>query len=205
MRKEVIGLSVGGFVLILLMFVFEQQVGEALGLIGYDSNSVSYFPFVKNMYLQLASSNRLASIDVTHFHLLDVVLWLSIAVWGSWLAAGIIFLDRYDPMLGSGFSRLSERYRGRRLYLYFCWIFMLSGPVVMSIPPRLDNPEVRYVLTHIPKFYFFLVALTYYFCGGLLLSFSVLLLIWFISKTFRQDRQSTTFLGTIKKTKEPRQ
>ena len=192
-------LLVGGLFALLLMFIFEQQVDNALGLVGYSGNFVSCFPFVKNLYFHLVSSNnRLANLDVAHFHMLDVALWLSTVVWGIWLTTGIISLKKYDNAFRLFLPLMSERYRGRRTFMYFSWIFMLSGPVILSIPPRtpLDNPEILFVLTHIPKFYFLVVALSYYFCGGFGFSLLALFLIW---KIFRQNRPSVVFFEGAQK------
>jgi hypothetical protein len=184
------GLVVGGSALILLMFVFERQVDSALQLVGYNDNFVSYFPFIGNIYFRLVSSHKLASVDVAYFHLLDVAVCLTVAVWGIWLMLGVIFLNRHGAAVRVGLSYALEGYRGRRPLIYFTWIFMLSTPIIMSIPPRLplDNPELLFVLRHIPGFYFFGIALTYYICGGFVLGLSLLLLIW---KTFYQNRPHT--------------
>ena len=187
-RKKAIPLRVllvGGMLSILLMFLFERQADDVLSLIGYNDNFVSYFPFVKNMYFHFIASKKTANISVAHFHILDVVVWLSIVAWGSYLAAGIIHLRLYDDGFRLGLARLSEQYRGRRLILYISWLFLLSCPILLSIQPKplANNPEMLFVLTYIPEFYFFVVALSYYFCGGFLLSFSIFLFIW---KVFHQ-------------------
>lgn len=181
------GLVVGGSILILLMFLFERQVDIALRIVGYSDNFVSYFPFIRNIYFRLVSSHKLASIDVAHFHLLDVAVCLTVAVWGVWLALGVIFIKRYDAGFRVGLLDLLEGYRGRRVVMYFSWIFALSAPIIMSIPPRLplDNPELLFVLRHIPGFYFFAIGLSYYVCGGFMLALSILVLIW---KTFCQNQ-----------------
>ena len=170
---------------ILLIFVFEHRVDGALRLVGYEEKFVSCFPFIRNMYFPLATSNKLGGIDIAHFHLLDFALWLTIAVWGIWLAVGIFLLNHYDR----GLSRLSELYRGRWLQVYLSWIFLLGCPVIMSIPLRtpLYNPELLFVLRHAPRFYFFTIAFTYYLCGGFLLTFLILLLIW---NVFRKNRNA---------------
>jgi hypothetical protein len=172
-----------------LMFVFEHQVDNALRLVGYDSNFVSSFSFLKNLYFHLSSSKRIVRLDVVHFHILDVVLWLSIFVGGSWLALGIIFIRKIDSRVRLGLARLSERCRGRRLIVFLSWIFMLSGPIVLSMPPRepLDNPEILFVLNHIPQFYFFFIAQCYYFCGGFMLSLTILLLVWHVLNLSRSN------------------
>ena len=190
MRKGTVtlwGLVVGGSVLILLMFLFERQVDNALRIVGYNDSFVSYFPFVRNIYFRLVSSHKLASIDAAHFHLLDVAVCLTVAVWGIWLALGVIFIKRYDAGFRVGLLYLLEGYRGRRVVMYFSWIFALLAPIIISLPPRLplDNPELLFVLRQIPGFYFFAIALSYYVCGGFLLGLSILILIW---KMFCQNR-----------------
>jgi hypothetical protein len=190
-------LLVGGMFVILLMFVFEQQIEHALELFGYNDDFVSHFPFLKNMYFNFVSSKKTTNISVVHFHMLDIALCLSIAVWGTCLTTVIINFKHYDNGFRLGLSRISERYRGRRLILYISWIFMLCGPIIVSIQPKplADNPELRFLLTYIPRFYFFVVAQTYYL-GGCFWSFSILILIW---KLFWQDRPSNVILQNAQK------
>jgi hypothetical protein len=104
---------------------------------------------------------------------------------GAWLSARIIFLI-YDNGLQLSFKPLVERFRGSVLFLLLSWIFVLSGPVILSITPRVPvtNPEMLFLLAHVPRFYFFVVALGYWF-GGFLYSASMLFLVW---KVFRQNR-----------------
>jgi hypothetical protein len=181
-----------GVLAILLMFLFERQTNDVLRLAGYNDEFVSYFPFVRNNYFTFISSKKTASISVAHFHILDVVVWLSIIVWGAWLADGIFRLRQCDNGFRLAVARVLERYRGRRLILYITWLFMLLGPIIVSIQPKplADNPEMRLILTYIPQIYFLVVALTYYICGGFLLGFSILLLIWKIASNFSSERHS---------------
>jgi hypothetical protein len=195
-------LLVGGIFVLLSIFIFEQQVDNALGLVGYNGNFVSYFPFVKNMYFHLIASNRrIANLDVAHFHMLDVALWLSIVVWGTWLTAGIISLKKYDNAFRLFLPLMSERYRRRLRFMYFSWAFMLLGPIILSIPPSapLENPEILFVLANIPRFYFFVIALSYYLCGGFGFSFLILFLIW---RFFHQNRPNVVLLEGAQKGKE---
>jgi hypothetical protein len=126
-------LLVGGMLVILLMFIFERPVDGVLKLFGYDDGFVSYFPFVKSMYFHFKSSKKTSDISVTHFHLLDLALCLSIVVWGACLTAVIIHFKRYDDGFRIGLARISENYRKRSSVLYFCWVLMLCGPILVSI------------------------------------------------------------------------
>jgi hypothetical protein len=192
-------LLVGGILVILLMFVFERQLDDALSAFGYNDDFLSYFPFIKPMYLRFLSSKKTANIGVAHFHILDLVLWLSIAVWGTWLTVVTINFKHYDDGFRLGLSRVSERYRGQRPFLYISCIFMLFTPVLLTIQPKplANNPEFLFILTYIPQFYFFVVALSYYFIGGLL-SMLILILLW---KLFWQDRPIDVVLESGQKEK----
>ena len=181
-------LLAGGILVILLMFLFERQVDVLLRVFGYNDDFLSYFPFVQNMYLRFVLVKKTANISAAHFHILDLVLWLSVVVWGTCLVAVILNFKHYDDGFRLAVSRLSERYRGQRSFLYIVWIFMLFGPIILSIQPKplANNPEFRLVLTYVPQFYFFIVAISYYF-AACAWSMSILILIW---KLFWQDRPS---------------
>jgi hypothetical protein len=181
-------LLAGGICAIVLMFVFEEQVDYALRWVGYDGNVLSNFSVVRGLHSRFALNYEgTASLSMAHFHMLDVVLYLTMIVWGAWLAYGVIFIRRYDNELRLFSAHILERYRGRRVYLYLSWIFMLFGPIVVSIMPveRVTNPEILFILAHAPKLYFSFVALTYYFFGGFSWSLSILLLVW---RLYRQSR-----------------
>src|SRR5665213_3433066 len=65
---------IGGLLAILLMFVFERQVDNALQLIGYDRSVVSYVPFIRNLHLRFGLYYRgAANLDIARFHMLDYV------------------------------------------------------------------------------------------------------------------------------------
>src|SRR5665213_1138535 len=136
---------IGGLLAILLMFVFERQVDNALQLIGYDRSVVSYVPFIRNLHLRFGLYYRgAANLDIARFHMLDLALLLSLTVWGAWLMAGIIFLRKCDDDFRLFCARVWERYRGRHLALCVSWVFVLSGPVILSTTPRIPvtNPEL---------------------------------------------------------------
>jgi hypothetical protein len=197
-RVAVRPLLAGGIFAILLMFIFEREVDSALELAGYDRNFISYFPFVRNLYFRFVLYYRGAgNLDVAHFHMLDVTVLLSIVVWGGWLTAGFIFL-KYDNGFQLFCNRVAERFRGRELFLYFSWIFALSGPIILSITPRVPvtNPEMLFLLTYIPRLYFFVVAIAYYFFGGFLYSLSILFVVW---KVFCQNRPRLVALERAQK------
>lgn len=181
-------LLAGGICAIVLMFVFEEQVDGALRWVGYDGNVVSNFAVVRGLHSRFSLYYMgAASLSIAHFHMLDVVLYSTIVVWGAWLAYGVAFISRYDNELRLFSSYVLQRYRGRRLYLCCSWIFMLSGPIIVSLTPgkRITNPELLFVLAHVPKLSFFIVALAYYLCGGFLWCLSILLLVWML---YRQSR-----------------
>ncbi len=193
---------IGGMLTILLMFVFERQVDNALELIGYDRSLVSYVPFIRNLHLRFVLYySGVANLDVAHFHMLDVALLLSMTVWGAWLTAGIIFLKRCDDDFRLFCVRVWERYRGRHLALCVSWVFVLSCPVILSTMPRMPvtNPELLLMFTYIPRFYFFMIALAYFLSGGLLFGLSILLLVW---KAFRLIRPCFVVLERAQKGKK---
>jgi hypothetical protein len=172
---------VGGVGAILLMFAFERQFDSVLELAGYDRNVVSYISFVRNIHSRFVLYYReSANLDIAYFHMLDVVVLLSVVAWGCWLTAAIIFLRRCDDEIRSFCQRVFERFRGRLLFLCFAWAAGLSSPIILTICPRkpLTNPEMLLLLRYVPKAYFLTVALSYYWCGGFLFSLSILLLIW---------------------------
>jgi len=178
---------IGGLLAIVLIFVFERQVDNAIELMGYDGSVVSYVPFIRNLHSRFSLYySGVANLDTAHFHMLDLALLLSLAVWGAWLMVGIIFLKRCDDDFRLFYARMWERYRGRHLALCVSWVFVLSCPVILSTTPRIPvtNPELLLMFTYIPRFYFCITALSY-FVGGLLFGLTVLLLVW---KTFRLIR-----------------
>jgi hypothetical protein len=169
-----------------LIFVFEKEVADVLGLFGYSDEVVSSFKFLTLLYVRLASQGRIASVDVTNFHLLDAVLYVSIVTWGAWLVSGVIFLRQYDALFQSFLYRLTNTPAPRRTLTYFGWVVILSSGAVVthaSMDQKLLNDfEFIYVLNHFPRVYFFSLAVIYYY-SVMFAAFTVLFVLW---KVFRQ-------------------
>lgn len=171
---------------LVLLFPFEKQLNGVLRLLGYDDNFISSFPFLRHLYSRLTSVPWTASTDVGYFHLLDVVVWQSIVVWGTWLGAGIVFLKQYDDYFQKLPILASERTRGRPWVIYLGWILVpLSAAVIAYVcgqEKSLRDPEIVFVLKRFPGFYFWIFATLYYF-GAALFAGGALCAIWTI---FRQ-------------------
>jgi hypothetical protein len=177
----------GMFFALILMFAFEQMVDNVLWAIGYDTNTVSYFPFLRDLYSHLRASPRIGDLNLTYFHILDIAVSLSILVWGVWLAIGILFLKQYDAYFGVAVPRIVASYERKRFVLYVGWSLMLSSPFLVTyllMQPKLTHdPEIAWLITNHPKVLFFILAMMYHF-GGFLISFTVLFLAW---KIFRDN------------------
>lgn len=176
------------WMLFALMFLFPVQADGLLRLFGYDDNFISFFPFIRNLYLRLTSVPWIGQIDVGYFHLLDVTLWLSIFIWSSWLIIGLFFLRQYDDFFCRGLSRLADRTRDRggRVAFYIGSILLFSSAIIVTYASGQDKilraPEFIFVIKRIPALYFFLVAALYYYTA-LFWSFTIFTFSW---KIFRQ-------------------
>jgi hypothetical protein len=178
---------IGPFFGFALLFAFDQQLDSVLRLVGYDDNSASYFPFIRDLHSYFVASPSLGHVDIAYFHMLDVVLWLSIAVWGTWFATGIVFIRQYDDFFRVFLYHMSKRHRGRRLVVYLSWIWVLLIPFVLTFGSMkaklLRDPQIIFFIARLPKLFFLILAWAYYYCGGLAFSLIALFFIW---KIFRQ-------------------
>lgn len=83
-------------ILFVVLFLFDRQVDRLLDLVGYRSDFVSYFPFLRALHAHLISTVGIENVSAAYFHVLDACLWMAIAVWGTRLIAGL-FLLRVCP------------------------------------------------------------------------------------------------------------
>ena len=81
-----------------LIFLFGRQLDEFLRWVGYDSQFVSHFFFLRDQYSHWVGDKRYDQIGVEPFRLLEITIWLSLALWGTRFLAGILFLKQYDKL-----------------------------------------------------------------------------------------------------------
>jgi hypothetical protein len=169
-----------------ILLIFAKPLDDLLRPLGYDHDLVSHFPFV--LYSQLISINKNAHI---YFHILDVTVWMSVAVWGTRLIAGAIFLKQYDALYLTVSRRLSDTPLGVR-YVFYAGVvlFVLAIFTIAFVPTQpkmLHDPETNFVVSYLPGVFTFLFALMYY-VWGFVFTESALFLLW---KIFRQRRADT--------------
>lgn len=174
--------------LFIFVFVFHQQIDGVLQLLGYDAKFVSYFPFLRTLYARLDASVWLNHVSVTYFHVLDATLWLSLAIWGARLAAGLIFLKQYDDLY-LAFSIRTKGVPRERVYVAYAgtlWLFVTPFFINYALmqPKILNDPEVLFIVTSSPTVYFLSLAVIYFFTAGFVAEVSLFLL-W---KFLRQKR-----------------
>jgi hypothetical protein len=180
-----------------ILFLLAKPLDNALRPLGYNDGFVSYFPFVRYLYSHLISFNENAHPDIMYFHVLDVTVWMSVAVWGSRLVAGIIFLKQYDYVYWTVSRRLSNILltRGHQLrctlytsILYVSIFWVLLTPFVITYlgvdQKILLDPVVNFLVSSFPAMFVFLFA-SLYFIWGFIFTEPALFLLW---KVVRQKR-----------------
>lgn len=170
----------GALILFVLLFLFSQQIDHLLTVLGYNSDFVSYFPFLRALYAHLISSVRVAHLSTAYFHILDVCLCVSLAIWGGRLTAGVFFLRQYDGFY-RGVSLAIARTPRLKVYggllgaiLILLTPFFLTWDLMR--PDTLKNPETILVLNLLPSAFFLSLAVMYFFCTGVAVEVSLFLL-----------------------------
>jgi hypothetical protein len=155
-----------------ILFVFDDFIGRLLHSIGYDS-----LILLQAQYLYVSS--RLADIRFVDFQVLEITIWLSIAIWGSRFILGFVFLKQYDRF----FMMFSEPHKIKVYGLFILGIlgvyFMMN--VKFTVAARLIFALMKYF----PRAYFVLIA-TFLFWYLWMISVSLLFIVW---KIFRQNRR----------------
>jgi hypothetical protein len=179
---------IGAFVLLTVMLLFAPQVDIAMRLLGYEADVVSYFPFLRIFYFRLLSYNLIPAAAVSYFHILDVALLLSLAVWGFRLAAGIIFLKQYDDLYLKLSRRLAETPRGRLFCAFLGVIVLLQLPLgttyLMIQPKVFSAPEFVLLMAYLPAVYFLMFAALFWL-SGFFVSELLLFLLWIVVRRYR--------------------
>ena len=154
------------------MFVFEHSLDTALDhLVGYRNGFVSYFPFIRNQYLYLIKSQRMPNVDIAHFHILDVVIWIALLGWGTYLIVGIIFLKQYDDRFQKlsrvlaeiGLSTIMGVISGSYCTIMFFFLLIIGLWIATDMPTLIRISEFNFMMTHFPRTYFCFISLLYYY------------------------------------------
>lgn len=169
---------------LVLAFIFVGPVDFGLQAIGYHNDFVSYFPFLRELYSAISQSSRLGPVSTAYFHFLDVVIWPSIAVWGSRFLAGIICLKQYDDFYQFFVARLNAIPIGARLVAYLGFVLFSFAPFGMAYlghqPTVLNSPLVIMLIRY--RVWFLVCAIVYYCSGFFIAEIWLLVLL----KIFRQ-------------------
>lgn len=152
------------------LFVFDDFVGQVLHSIGYNN-----LVLLRGQYAY--ASSKVDHLNFADFQILELVVWLSITIWGIRLFLGIIFLREYDRR----FLRVSETHRGA---VYGAPIMGVGG-VYVSTDTELafHAPAFLLLLRSVPELYFWIMSVLC-FCSLWLFSAGTLFVIW---KLFRQN------------------
>jgi hypothetical protein len=156
-------------ILFIVMFVLEQPVDDALALIGYNDTFIASFPFVRDQYLYLTATRKIANISVAHFHILDIAVWLSVFMSSARLATIFIFFKYFDiPFQRVSFILSHDKKSTFSAIppIYRAWLVIVI--IVAGFWPMTDiRFQVRvhewfYVMREFPKVYFCLLSICYY-------------------------------------------
>jgi hypothetical protein len=175
--------------LFLFLFLFSHQIDHVLSIFGYKADFVSYFPFLRALHARLISSVKIGDVSTVYFHVLDVCVWMCLAVWGTRLTAGLFFLRQYDDFYQGVSLRLAHTPR-EQVYAGILGGIIASvapfGVTYLLMQPKiLNDPEIVFVVVWLPAAYFISLAVTYFYCTGCLVELSLFLL-W---KVLRQKRR----------------
>jgi hypothetical protein len=171
-----------------ILLVFAKLLDGALRPLGYNDAFVSYFAFVRYLYSHLISFNENYRPYIIYFHVLDITVWISVAVWGIRLVTGVVFLRQYDALYLIVSRRLSKMPLGFRWAFYSSVIWGASAILAITYvpvqPEMLRHLEINFLVSYLPAAFVFLFALTYY-VSGFLITEAALFLLW---KLVRQGR-----------------
>lgn len=119
----------GTLLAVALAFVFDELANRLLHLVGYSNLFVSSFPPIRNLYFYLSSSGAMESVSIADFHILDIFLWWSIALWALRLVTGLLYLKEHDDLYRVLSNHLAEQYPGgHRLVLYVLAALAIFAP-----------------------------------------------------------------------------
>lgn len=162
------------------MFLFAHEIDRALDLVGYDSQFVSEFPFIRGWYLRMTEFPATRNVELAYFHVLDLAMSLTIAVWASWLVTGIVFLKQYDHFFQIMGGRLLAPHP---VQLSLSFITALALPFILYYGTGSSKimHDIAWCITELPILFFTFVAFAY-FVYGYIATFGVLFILW---KIFR--------------------
>jgi len=153
-----------------LLFVFDDFIGRALHLLRYD-----HLILLQAQYLYL--SNRLPDIRFVDVQVLEITIWLSIAIWGLRLILGALFLKQYDKF----FMTFAEPNKLRAYAALIITIPVIY--VLMDLKLAFGGRSTFMLMKYFPDAYFVLIA-TLLFWGLRIISANLLFITW---KIFRQN------------------
>lgn len=163
-----------------LIFLFGRQLDEFLRWVGYDSQFVSHFFFLRDQYSHWVGDKRYDQIGVEPFRLLEITIWLSLALWGTRFLAGILFLKQYDKLYLE-----MDRNIDAKAKMYIALIFAVFGLfVVVELQDFVESGAVLFAFKQSPKLFFYVISLTY--CG--LIGMVAKPALFFAWKKFRKNR-----------------
>jgi hypothetical protein len=102
-------------VIFALIFLFGRQLDNFLWWVGYDSQFVSHFFFLRDQYSYWIGDKRYDQIGVEPFHMLEITIWLSLALWGT-----RFFETIRQTLHGNG---PNGRWKGKNVYRIGIWYF----------------------------------------------------------------------------------
>jgi hypothetical protein len=167
-------------VIFALIFLFGRQLDLFFRWTGDDSQFVSHFFFLRDQYSYWVGDKRYDQIGVEPFRMLEITIWLSLAVWGTRLLAGIVFLKQYDKL----YMEIDRTIDGKpKIYLGLA--LAASGLyMVIELQGFVNRGAVLLALKQTPKLFFYVVSLVY-FCSILIVAKSALFFAW---QGFRKSR-----------------
>jgi hypothetical protein len=106
------------------------------------------------------------NVSKAYFHILDACLWMSFAIWGTRLTAGLFFLRQYDDLYRRVSLNIAHMPRERVYFLFIGSILICLSPIfitwVLMQPKILNDPEIMFVVNWLPIAYFLSLAVTYF-------------------------------------------
>lgn len=172
------------------VFIFERQVEAALQLLGYGSNFVSHFAFIRNQYYYLINSGTLPNVSVAHFHMIEIATWLAVVVASTvFLPGAAILLWSDNAPYRLSYDMIVRLKAGKRLKLIcgFFILFPLAGFVLSSMPTQSKAKPFFLIMKDAPRLYFFMLSAAYSLFAWMS-ALSIMILCWLILWRGRTDR-----------------
>lgn len=166
-------------IVFLIMFAVKGPLNRALNLIGFTDDTVSHFAFLREQYYRLIEDGMRKDISIIDYHVLEITILISIAVWGGRFLCGLLFLRQYDKL----YLEILKYSHPDMLFGWLAGLMIIAVPLTFPGSMTTKGTLVSAVLRNSPSAILWAMMATCYFWSFCIIAKSCLFFAW---KLFRQ-------------------